>query len=195
MRVVVVGGGFGGLSAAARLAKLRHDVVLLESSAELGGSTVLDQGIYPITLAQRLLGEPESITAHGRVRDGVERNLMRECLMTETRGKIDETFNAVSDGGIDDRVHALLGRAVQSMRIAPRLRAAPAHQALPPSRRQRPSVFADVVEGSRRHYRHGWWLSLYAVILGISLYRRFVPSKGGPGDAANRIRCSGASCA
>lgn len=36
-RVVVVGGGFGGLSAAARLAKLRHDVVLLESTSELGG--------------------------------------------------------------------------------------------------------------------------------------------------------------
>jgi len=36
-RVVVVGGGFGGLSAAARLAKLRHDVVLLESTDTLGG--------------------------------------------------------------------------------------------------------------------------------------------------------------
>lgn len=36
-RVVVVGGGFGGLSAAARLAKLRHDVVLLESTNVLGG--------------------------------------------------------------------------------------------------------------------------------------------------------------
>lgn len=36
-RVVVVGGGFGGMSAAVRLAKLRHEVVLLESSAALGG--------------------------------------------------------------------------------------------------------------------------------------------------------------
>jgi UDP-galactopyranose mutase len=36
-RVVVVGGGFGGLSAAARLAKLHHDVVLLEASDALGG--------------------------------------------------------------------------------------------------------------------------------------------------------------
>ncbi len=36
-RVVVVGGGFAGLSAAARLAKLRHDVVLVEASDRLGG--------------------------------------------------------------------------------------------------------------------------------------------------------------
>jgi len=35
--VVVVGGGFAGLSAAARLAKLRHDVTLLESGDRLGG--------------------------------------------------------------------------------------------------------------------------------------------------------------
>ena len=35
--VVVVGGGFAGLSAAARLAKLRHRVTLLESSQTLGG--------------------------------------------------------------------------------------------------------------------------------------------------------------
>jgi len=35
--VVVVGGGFAGLSAAARLAKLRHQVTLLESSPTLGG--------------------------------------------------------------------------------------------------------------------------------------------------------------
>ncbi|MCL3818453.1 phytoene desaturase family protein [Aeromicrobium wangtongii] len=35
--VVVVGGGFAGLSAAARLAKLRHEVILLESSSRLGG--------------------------------------------------------------------------------------------------------------------------------------------------------------
>lgn len=38
MRVVVVGGGFGGMAAAARLAKLGHDVTLLERSARLGGA-------------------------------------------------------------------------------------------------------------------------------------------------------------
>ncbi len=36
--VVVVGGGFGGMAAAARLAKLGHDVTLLERSAFLGGA-------------------------------------------------------------------------------------------------------------------------------------------------------------
>ncbi|KQP70044.1 hypothetical protein ASF40_09420 [Microbacterium sp. Leaf288] len=34
-----------------------------------GGSTLLDQGIYPVTLAQLFLGRPESVTAAGVVRD------------------------------------------------------------------------------------------------------------------------------
>lgn len=38
MRVVVIGGGFGGLASAARLAKLRHQVTLLESADVLGGA-------------------------------------------------------------------------------------------------------------------------------------------------------------
>ncbi|MBZ5736796.1 phytoene desaturase family protein [Nocardioides mangrovi] len=37
-RVVVVGGGFGGIAAAVRLAKLGHDVTLVERSPELGGA-------------------------------------------------------------------------------------------------------------------------------------------------------------
>jgi len=37
-RVVVVGGGFGGMASAARLAKLGHDVTLLERSSRLGGA-------------------------------------------------------------------------------------------------------------------------------------------------------------
>lgn len=36
-RVVVIGAGLSGLAAAARLARLRHDVVVCERSAELGG--------------------------------------------------------------------------------------------------------------------------------------------------------------
>jgi UDP-galactopyranose mutase len=37
-RVVVVGGGYGGLASAVRLAKLGHDVTLVEASATLGGA-------------------------------------------------------------------------------------------------------------------------------------------------------------
>ena len=38
MRAVVIGGGLGGMAAAARLAKLGHDVTLLEASPALGGA-------------------------------------------------------------------------------------------------------------------------------------------------------------
>src|SRR3954452_11299154 len=37
-RVVVIGGGFGGLASAARLAKLGHEVTLLEGGDRLGGA-------------------------------------------------------------------------------------------------------------------------------------------------------------
>ena len=37
-RVVVVGGGYGGLASAARLAKLGHEVTLLEAAAQVGGA-------------------------------------------------------------------------------------------------------------------------------------------------------------
>jgi len=37
-RVVVIGGGFGGLASAARLAKLGHEVTLLEQGSTLGGA-------------------------------------------------------------------------------------------------------------------------------------------------------------
>ena len=40
MRVTVVGGGFGGLASAARLAKLGHEVTLLERLPRLGGALV-----------------------------------------------------------------------------------------------------------------------------------------------------------
>lgn len=42
-RVVVIGGGFGGMSAAARLAKLGHEVTLLERSAALGGALATEE--------------------------------------------------------------------------------------------------------------------------------------------------------
>jgi predicted dehydrogenase len=40
--------------------------------ADLGGSTVLDQGIYPVTLAMRTLGAVHGVHATGVVRDGVD---------------------------------------------------------------------------------------------------------------------------
>lgn len=57
-RIVVVGGGFGGIAAATRLAKLGHFVVLLEAEQELGGSLrplrhgglVWDRGATTLTL-------------------------------------------------------------------------------------------------------------------------------------------------
>ncbi|MGN6162253.1 MAG: phytoene desaturase family protein, partial [Marmoricola sp.] len=39
-RIAVVGSGFGGLASAVRLAKLGHEVTVIEASAELGGALV-----------------------------------------------------------------------------------------------------------------------------------------------------------
>jgi phytoene dehydrogenase-like protein len=63
-RVVVVGGGFGGLSAAARLAKLRHEVVLLESTGALGGRLLghrIGDAIWQLS--------PDTVTLPGVLRD------------------------------------------------------------------------------------------------------------------------------
>ncbi|HUQ00269.1 MAG TPA: FAD-dependent oxidoreductase [Aeromicrobium sp.] len=63
-RVVVVGGGFGGLSAAARLAKLHHEVVLLEASEVLGGRLLghhVGDHAWPLTL--------DTVTLPGVLRD------------------------------------------------------------------------------------------------------------------------------
>ena len=64
MRVVIVGAGFAGLSQAARLAKLRHDVTLVEAEPRLGGR-----------LRGHTVGDhtwqldPETITLPGVLRD------------------------------------------------------------------------------------------------------------------------------
>jgi len=63
-RVVVVGGGFAGMSAAARLAKLRHDVTLLEAGHELGGRLrghTIDGRTWQLS--------PDTVTLPGVLRD------------------------------------------------------------------------------------------------------------------------------
>ncbi|MBP2321189.1 putative dehydrogenase [Kibdelosporangium banguiense] len=37
-----------------------------------GGGSLLDLGVYPVSLAQMLLGEPESVASHGSLIDGVD---------------------------------------------------------------------------------------------------------------------------
>lgn len=63
-RVVVVGGGFAGLSAAARLAKLRHEVTIVEASDRLGGR------LHGITLGgETWQAELDTVTLPGVFRD------------------------------------------------------------------------------------------------------------------------------
>lgn len=63
-RIIVVGSGFAGLSAAARLAKLRHDVTVLERAPEPGGRLL---GV-PIG-DSRWAPAPDSVTLPGVFRD------------------------------------------------------------------------------------------------------------------------------
>ena len=63
-RIVVVGGGFAGTSLAARLAKLRHEVVLLEASDRLGGRLRghrVGDGVWQL--------DPDTFTLPGVLRD------------------------------------------------------------------------------------------------------------------------------
>ncbi|HZP15788.1 MAG TPA: FAD-dependent oxidoreductase, partial [Nocardioides sp.] len=58
MRVAVIGGGFGGLATAARLAKLGHEVALYEAGPALGGAllpVVGEDGSWPSPVGGTLL--------------------------------------------------------------------------------------------------------------------------------------------
>lgn len=63
-RILVVGGGFAGLSAAARLAKLRHDVTVLERADRPGGRL---RGLSPD--GEHWTAGPPTVTLPGVFRD------------------------------------------------------------------------------------------------------------------------------
>jgi len=55
-------------------------------SAEMGGSVLLDQGIYPVTLASLLLGSPDGLTARRSVQDdGVDHSVHMTLEFSEGR--------------------------------------------------------------------------------------------------------------
>ena len=93
-RVVVVGGGFAGMSAAARLAKLRHEVTLLEAGDELGGRLrghTIDGHTWQLS--------PDTVTLPGVLR----------YLFRKSGRPIERVLDLVQVGGrrhvFDDRTH------------------------------------------------------------------------------------------
>jgi UDP-galactopyranose mutase len=93
-RVVVVGGGFAGMSAAARLAKLRHEVTLLEAGEVLGGRLrghTIDGRTWHLS--------PDTVTLPGVLRD----------LFRKSGRPIERVVDLVQVGGrrhvFDDRSH------------------------------------------------------------------------------------------
>ncbi|AXT84724.1 hypothetical protein C6I20_05630 [Aeromicrobium sp. A1-2] len=84
-KVVVVGGGFAGMSVAARLAKLRHDVTILEASDRVGGR------LNGVTSGGRTWStELDSVTLPGVFRDlfhKTGRPLDRVLDLTMTEGR------------------------------------------------------------------------------------------------------------
>src|SRR5215213_9584290 len=83
--VVIVGGGFAGMSAAARLAKLRHHVTLLEAGSRLGGR------LNGMTVGGRTWQtELDTVTLPGVFRDLFRKSgrpLERVLDLTKTEGR------------------------------------------------------------------------------------------------------------
>ena len=93
-QVVVVGGGFAGLSAAARLAKLRHDVTLIEGSDALGGRLrghTIDGRTWQLS--------PDTVTLPGVLRD----------LFRKSGRPIERVVDLVQ---VDGRRHVFADRSV-----------------------------------------------------------------------------------
>ncbi len=83
-RVVVVGGGFAGMSVAARRAKLRHEVTLLEAGDELGGR------LRGHTIGGRTWQlSPDTVTLPGVLRD----------LFRKSGRPIEQVLDLVQVGG------------------------------------------------------------------------------------------------
>ena len=83
--VVIVGGGFAGMSAAVRLAKLRHQVTLIEAGQQLGGrlnGVTIDGRTWPAEL--------DTVTLPGVFRDLFRKSgrpLERVLALTKTEGR------------------------------------------------------------------------------------------------------------
>jgi phytoene desaturase len=115
-RVVVVGGGVGGLAVAARLARMRHDVTLCEQAPVLGGKLgtyardgfTFDTGPSLLTLPavyrdlfrktgralERVLDlEPVDPVAHHRFADGTELDLPN-ASRSAVRRAVDDALGA-----------------------------------------------------------------------------------------------------
>lgn len=128
-RVVVVGAGVGGLAAAARLAKLRHDVTVLEQAAVVGGKLgvyrrdgfTFDTGPHLLTLPAvyrdtfRATGRPlereldltpVDPACHYRFADGVELD-----LPNASRAGVMRAFDGALGPGTGAQWDAFMARA------------------------------------------------------------------------------------
>jgi len=109
-KVVVVGGGFAGLSAAARLAKLRHEVTLLEAGDRLGGQLL---GVTHDGATWQ--SHRETVTLPGVFRDLFRKSgrpLERELELTKITGRrhvfADRTVLDLPMGNRGDQHEALV---------------------------------------------------------------------------------------